>query len=113
MNTKYKFLSNDDIGKELAKKFEKIRISKELSEFEVATKGGTNTAAIYRFKKTGKITLTNFIMILKGIGELDNLEQLMNIDNEYSPIPQAEMKTKKRIMKKKENNNNEFKWGDE
>jgi len=109
----FNLLTDEDIIKELASRYDYSRLNKKLSEKDVSDKGGTNSDAIYRFKNGKNISLTNFIKILRGVGELDKLEKLLKTD-EYQSIREVKKaKTPKRIFKsrkKDSKNNKDFIW---
>lgn len=110
---RFSMMSDDDILKELAKRMEARRVQKEMSDSDFAQSSGTNISSIKRFRaNNGTISLTSFIRILRGLGELDALNKVLEPMN-YAPINEV-MKTpvKKRIRKKNVSNVN-FKWGDE
>jgi len=112
----FNLFTDEEIIKELASRCDSMRIKKELSEKDVSDKGGTNSDAIYRFKNGRNISLTNFIKIIRGIGELDNLEKLLRIDEQQSIREIKKSKTPKRIFKsrKKDNENDtDFIWGED
>lgn len=109
----FELLTDEEIIKQLAVRYEKIRLQKRLSEKDISKQGGTNSDALYRFKKGSNISLSNFIKILRGAGELDSLEKLLK-PQEIKSIRVKEEKLPKRVFKnKKEQNNSEFVWGED
>jgi len=110
----FSLINDDDIIKELARRYEKMRIYKELSDEDVSKNGGVSRDAIYRMKRGENISLVNFIRILRGLSELDALE---NVIKEVQELSLKDMyykkKVKKRIFKKTKDKNKSFKWGDE
>ena len=82
----FNLLTDEDILKELGKNYEELRLRKKLSDEDVMKKGGTNKDAIQRFKNGSNINLSNFVKILRGLGELDNLEKLIHVEDEFSVI---------------------------
>lgn len=110
----FSLFNDEDIIRALGKKYEKLRIEKELSDEDVSVMGGVSKDAIYRMKRGENISLVNFIKILRGLSELDALENVikevedLNIRDIY-----LKKKVKKRIFKKTKGKDTDFKWGDE
>lgn len=96
----------------LAKAYESIRISKELSEQEICIRGGVTKDAIQRFKKGENIGLKNFIKILRGIDQLERLSLLLPKEKQNPLLAKPEPK-RKRIRKKKPVVSEMFVWGDD
>ena len=48
-----------------------------VTQVELARKSGVGVTPLKRFEKTGGITLRNLVALLRGLGLLDRLEQLM------------------------------------
>lgn len=111
----FKLLNNEDIIKEFGKKYEKLRLQKNLSDEDIQKKGGVSKDAIHRLKNGSNINLINFIKILRGLGELDSLENILNFEESFSIKEKIKRKQKKRVFKKKESiiSNKDFIWGDE
>ncbi len=110
---RFSLLSDEEILKELAHRIERRRREKEFSDAELVEKSGTNLATLKRFRANkGTISLTSFIRILRGLGELDALNSLLESTQTFSPAQQIEKPLKKRITKKKSKPSN-FQWGDE
>lgn len=110
----FSLYNDEEIIKELARRYEKMRIYKELSDEDVSQNGGVSKDAIYRMKRGENISLTNFIRILRGLSELDALD---NTIREVQELSLEDMfykkKVKKRIFKKTKGKDTDFKWGDE
>ena len=109
----FRLLTDEDILKEIGKNYEQLRLRKKLSDEDVKSKGGTTKDAIRRFKKGENINLLNFIKILRGLGELENLQKLIEVKEEFSVINSKKKPLPKRVFKPKETKNNDFTWGDE
>jgi len=109
----FNLLTDDDIIKEFGSRYEKIRLNKRLSDEDVMKTGGVSKDAIHRLKNGLNINLSNFIKILRGLGELDSLEKLIEPKANISLIKTKINKTPKRIFKTAIKNNNRIKWGDE
>ena len=110
---RFSLLSDEEILIELGTRIERRRREKEFSDAELVEKSGTNIATLKRFRANkGTISLTSFIRILRGLGELDSLNALLESTHTFSPSQQIEKPLKKRIYKKKSKAST-FQWGDE
>lgn len=110
---RFSLMSDDDILIELAHRIDRTRREKEINDNELVEKSGTNISTIKRFRSNkGSISLTSFIRILRGLGELDALNSLLESTQTYSPAKQRQKPLKKRIYKKTLKPK-DFKWGDE
>lgn len=107
----YRLLNDEEIVKDLGQKIEYLRRLKGLQSQELCEKGGAGYTA-YRNLVNGKngVSLKTFVALLRGLGELDTLEKLFTVKNEYSPTGKIE-EPKKRIFKKKRISTPI--WGDE
>ena len=110
---KYNMLTDDDIIRDLAEQFEKLRIKKQIKDTELEEAGGISRRTLYNFRQgTTAITLKSFIRLLRGIGELERLETLLSDKKAYSPLGGAEKELPKRVRDRGEKKR-DFKWGDE
>ena len=109
----YDMMADDDIIKDMAEQFEKLRIRKQIKETDIEETCGISRRTLYNFRQgTTAITLKSFIRLLRGIGELHRLQTLLNDSKEYSPIGGEEKELPKRVRDKR-SIGNDFKWGDE
>ncbi|MBN2965548.1 helix-turn-helix transcriptional regulator [Sulfurospirillum sp. T05] len=96
-----KLFTDKEIIATLGERLDYIRREKEIPVKELAKRSGTNTDTLTRFfNGKSSISLTSFVRILRGLGELDALEPLFKQEQEYSPITGAPQEPKKRIYKK-------------
>lgn len=107
----FSLMNDDEILKELGERLEKIRLKKEVSDDELTKKGGGNKKALWRFKKGEPITTKNFIKILRGLGELQRLEQLFRVEEEYRPSQGKAQISNQRVRKKTKKGR--FLWGED
>ena len=106
----FQLMNNEQILEALGNQFEELRIHKNIQNKEIIEGGGASKDAINNFRHSnGDIKLSSLIKILRGLGELDRLENLLKVNTEYSPT-QQDKKQPKRIHKKK---TKPFQWGDE
>lgn len=84
---RYNMMSDEDILKDLAQQFDKIRIQKRLKDTDVEAAGGASRQILSGLR-SGKraVTLKSFIKLLRGIDELDKLQNMLKVQDEYSPL---------------------------
>lgn len=105
--------TDEQILKALGEQFEALRLHKHIQDAEIVAKGGVGKDAVDKLRNNrGTITLTSLIKILRGLGELNRLEKLFEIDAEYSPT-QTGQKAIKRVSRKVSESTKNFTWGDE
>ena len=110
---RFSLMSDDEILIEIASRMDRKRRENERDDKELVEKSGTNISTIKRFRANkGSISLTSFIRILRGLGELDSLNSLLESTQTFSPAQQVKKPLKKRIYKKQSKPSN-FNWGDE
>lgn len=105
-------MSDEQILKDIAQRLEKIRVTKKLSIEEMAQKGGYNAQSYSNFlNQNTNIKLSTLIQMLRGVDELEKLQNLFKIDDSYSPMGIKEDQPKR--IRKKNKSNTPIKWGDE
>lgn len=110
---KFDVLTDEQIAKQLGEQFEALRLHKRIQDAEIQANGGVGRDAIDKLRNhRGAITLTSFIKILRGLGELERLESLLALHSEYVPS-QTTAKPIKRVSKKRAVSDAPFVWGDE
>lgn len=110
---KYNMLADDDIIRDLAQQFERLRIRKQVKDTELEEAGGISRRTLYNFRQgTTAITMKSFIRLLRGIGELERLETLLADTEEYRPLSGSEKELPKRV-RDRGGRERDFKWGDE
>lgn len=107
----FELLTDEDIIKELASRLEQYRLESELREIDVATNGGITIDVINRLKNGKNINLKNFLGILRGLGELNQLDALLKPVDSLN-LHQKKNSSKKRVFKKDTNHEDDFQWGD-
>jgi transcriptional regulator with XRE-family HTH domain len=116
MKKNYKLLSSSQIETDLGKQIREIRLSRNISQKQLATLAGISPSSIYRFESGNGISLDNFIRILKGLGLETNLEAMLP-DPTIIPIEIINRKTKKRLRastkEKPQEISKSWKWGDQ
>ena len=98
--------------KELGKKIKLYRISKEMSQQDLADKTGVSKRSLSRLEQGESVNVDSLFKILLGLDLGDNIELLVP-DQTRRPsyylekIDDRQKRVRKKIEKK------EFKWGDE
>ncbi len=106
--------TDKDVIRELGYRYEKIRLKNGLSDENVSKKGGATIAAIQRLKSGENINLVNFIKILRGLGEINRLDKLLVIEEDFSIRETIKKTTPKRVFKNKKSDvYNDFVWGED
>ena len=95
--------TDKDVIKELGSRYEKTRLQNGLSDKDVSKKGGATIAAIQRLKSGENINLVNLIKILRGLGEINRLDKLLVIEDNFSIRKDIKKSTPKRVFKTKKN----------
>lgn len=108
----YSLQSDQDIMKNLASRFDALRLSKEVKDEEIIEKSGVSNVTISKFRSGKNITLKTFISLLRALGELDRLEALLPEGKEWSPLALRKPSPKKRVRSKRKKSSS-FTWGDE
>ncbi|NUE96330.1 helix-turn-helix transcriptional regulator [Gilliamella sp. ESL0232] len=83
----------------LCRRIKLARIEKNLSQLELAQKSKIGIATIKRIEQGESITLQTLISVLRGLGELDQLNNLLAY-NEVIHIASAEQPKRKRKQRK-------------
>lgn len=109
-------MTDAQILAELAARLDYLRRTKAYSDRQVAERGGISLRTSVAFRASHKdITLTSFIKLLRGVGELGRLEQLLPpVEPTYSPAEQRFVEPPKRVRGKRSGSKRDgFAWGDE
>jgi transcriptional regulator with XRE-family HTH domain len=108
--------TDEEILQELATRLDFLRRKKAYTDQETAERGGVSVRTLVAFRRSKKdITLSSFIKLLRGIGELERLEALLPpAEPVFSPARQRFVEPPKRIRRKKPGAATaDFTWGDE
>ena len=113
MYMSYELMTDEEILKDMAEKLDLIRRTKHIKDTELAARGGTNRTVLKNFRGgKGGISLTSFIRLIRGLDELDRLENLLSMPEAYSPSGKGPSVPEKRVRSPKKAPS-PFKWGDE
>ena len=109
----YSICDDETIIKDLAEKIDLIRLQKRLKDEDVESAGGVSRQLISNFRNGKRsISLKSFIRLLRGIGELERLQNIFPETDSYSPIHPLPEKPVKRV-RDRQDQGGKFKWGDE
>lgn len=82
----YQTMPDEQIIQQIANSLDKKRRKKEIASVSLAKKGGHGVQTYSNFINQGKdIRLSTFIQILRGLGELDKLEEMLEDKEVFSP----------------------------
>ncbi len=111
----YSMMSDEDIILDIAERIDALRIRKRLKDSEVQSAGGVSRQLISDFRNGKRsISLKSLIRILRGIGEVDRLQNLFDESSEYSPLAPSGGEQVRRVRdRERERPERAFKWGDE
>ena len=81
--TQQEFLlfTDEEIAEDLGKRASKLRIRLNITQKEFATKAGISFATYRKFEQTGQTSLITFIKILRYLGVLKEIADLMSLDD--------------------------------
>lgn len=96
--------SNSDIVRLIGQRFRQYRIAMQMKQSDIAKKAGVSVFTISQFE-TGRscnITMSNLVALLRVIGMLGNLDQLLP-ELPMSPyeLEKIQLKEKKRVRNEK------------
>lgn len=80
---------------EIAKRFKELRLKKNIQQKELSGYSGVGIGTIRRFENGEPVSTENLIKIMRGLGILDNLEQLIPKEP-ISPILMKKLQNRKR-----------------
>ncbi len=112
VNMKYSMMSDENIVHDIAESIDSVRIQKRLKDTDIESAGGISRQLISDFRNGKRsISLRSFIRILRGINELNRLQDLFHETHEYSPLSSPESELPRRVRNKR--TKGRFEWGDE
>ncbi len=89
------YLTDESVLSELGVRLERIRLDRNLTQRELAAEAGVAYKAIQRIEAGESVKLTSFIRVLRGLGLLDVLDQLVP-EPTPSPIDLLKLHGKRR-----------------
>jgi len=73
--------TEEEIVEEFGQRASKLRIRLNMTQKEFATKAGISFATYRKFEQTGQTSLVTFIKILRYLGVLKEISDLMSLDD--------------------------------
>ena len=113
-NVEFSTASSDQIEKELCARLESIRLSRNLSQADLAAEAGVSQKTIGRMERGAGTSLDSFIRVLMALRIAQNLEVLLP-DPSIRPIERVALRQKERKRarsKSKETSKTAWQWGD-
>lgn len=103
MDMEWNSQSNSEILQEIGERIKKLRISKKLTQQQLADKAGVSLFTIAKIEKGFSVSLSMLVAVLRVLRLLDNLELLLP-DYQISPVELLKQKQKldKRVRSKKD-----------
>lgn len=89
-------MSDPAITKELSKRFRELRLKKNIQQKELSEYSGVAIGTIRRFENGEIISTESLIKVMRGLGILENLEQLIP-EEPISPMLMKKLQSKKRM----------------
>lgn len=89
-------MSDPAILEEISKRFKELRLRKNIQQKELSKYAGVAIGTLRRFENGEPISTENLIKIMRGLGILENLEQLIPKEP-ISPILMKKLQRKNRL----------------
>jgi transcriptional regulator with XRE-family HTH domain len=89
------YLTDDAVLSELGARLERTRLERNLSQRELAEEAGIERKAVQRIEAGEPVQLTSFIRVLRALGLLDALDELVP-EPLASPIELLKLRGKRR-----------------
>lgn len=106
-------INDEQIIEFISQNLEKKRLSKKISSEELAKKGGHISQTYSNFiNKNTNIRILTLIQVLRGLGELDKLQSLIEFKEPFSPLGNSS-ELPKRVRTSIKKTTSRPKWGDE
>lgn len=97
------FKSDAEIASELAQWTARERLAQNLSQQDIYERAGIASSTYKKFEQTGETSLLRFIAVLRAIGRLDIIEQIISSEPKISPMQKLtgkQTRPRKRARKK-------------
>ena len=76
---RFALLSDEEVALVLAHRAKGVRIEQNRKQSDVAHNAGLRSTSTYsNFEQTGVVTLQNFIKIIRSLGRIEELEQILH-----------------------------------
>ena len=108
----FELMTDRDIVITLGRQYDQLRRYKQLQDKDILATSGTSSSVLAKFRGgKGNITLETFVKLMRAVGELDKLESLLPIPEQYSPTQQKKVLPER--VRKPKNVKSTFKWGND
>lgn len=96
-------LSNTSVVEEVGKRLKDYRLTKKLTQLQLAEKAGISLFTVAQIEKGNPVSISMVIAVMRVLRLLDNLEQLLP-EQEISPLEILKLKgeQRQRVRHKKE-----------
>jgi len=101
-NKSFALLSEDEIALILAHRAKRLRLQKNIKQKELGKIANLSSATTYsNFEQTGKISLINFLRVLKALGRVSEAEELLklSLSDTINTYEDETLISKKRVRK--------------
>ena len=86
MPDSFEMMTDHEVIVLLGKQYDQLRRYKQLQDKDILAASGTSSSVLAKFRSgKGNITLESFVKLMRAAGELQKLESLLEIPNQYSP----------------------------
>ncbi len=104
--------SSEVIIEALGKRLEQIRLSRNISQFDLARKAGISRSTLTRLSRGRPISLDSFVRIMQALNLTDHLISLLP-DPKVRPVDHVRLGgTERQRARKKRVELSEWTWGD-
>ena len=113
-NTSMSTATPEEIGAEMGRRFEKIRLGRNINQTQLAQEAGVSRRTITRLENGGNVSLDTVIRVLRALGLVDRLTDLLP-DPGVRPIERVRFKgrERQRARPKDPSPGAEWNWDDE
>ena len=101
-NKSFALLSEDEMALVLAHRAKRLRLQKNIKQKELGKTANLSSATTYsNFEQTGKISLINFLRVLKALGRVSEAEELLklSLSDTINTYEDETLISKKRVRK--------------
>lgn len=110
----FKLMTDEQIIEALGNRLESTRLHNGIKDKQVLKDGGVTSDALNKFRQAnGGITLLNFVRLIRGVGELKQLEKLLFVEEEFSFKQSRTVTKRKRVVDPRNTKKTSFEWGED
>ncbi|MCF7913383.1 MAG: helix-turn-helix domain-containing protein [Candidatus Cloacimonetes bacterium] len=114
-NIDLSLVSSSQIEKTICQRIEQIRISRNITQKQLANEAGVSLKTITRLENGEGVTLNTFIRVISALGLIQNLEEMLP-DPALQPLQLIRNSVKPRLRARPQadkRRKQDWKWGDE